>query len=71
MQIFCDFLQGLALSGMPDIECMDALVINCNTIDTQTSCEQISKMQTDDLGYTNREHNAEAQSQGNTNTGGI
>ena len=32
-------VNGLALLGMPDIDTLDILTINCNTIDAQISCE--------------------------------
>ena len=33
--------------GMPDVETVDVLTINCNTIDTQISVKHISKKQDD------------------------
>ena len=64
-------VQILSLFGTPDIEALNTLIINCRPMDTQTSSEQISKMQMDGLGYTNKEQDAEVQSQCNTNTEGI
>ena len=45
---------------MQDIEALDMLTMNCNTIDTQSLSGQISKIETDGWGYTNKKQDAEA-----------
>ena len=39
---------GQALLGIPDIETLDVLIINCNTIDTQTHNKHIYSKTEDD-----------------------
>ena len=48
--------------GMPDIETIDIITINCNTTDKQTSSGRISKRQTHSWNYTNKGWEAEVQS---------
>ena len=62
---------GPVLLGMPHIKTLDFLIINCNTIDMQTSSEQISRKQTDERGCTNKIQDAESKMQCITNTADI
>ena len=72
---FCKFAviprNFVALLGMSDIEALDFLTINWNTIDTQTSGEQIGRKQTDDLSCTNKNKMLKSQMQFNANTQNI
>ena len=53
---------------MPDIETLDILTINCNTIGTHKLSGQATSKQTDESSYTNKTQNTEPQRQCNTNT---
>ena len=55
---------------MPDIETVDILTINYNTIDMQTSSEKINRKQKDVLGCTNKIKNAQVAMQCKANTDG-
>ena len=54
----CDFFvvpgTGQALLGMPDIETLYVLTVNCNTTDTQTQNEQIYSKVEDEWHCTNK-----------------
>ena len=45
---------GPALLGVPIIETLDILTITYNTIDMQTSGEQINRKRTDEWGFINK-----------------
>ena len=56
---------------IPNIETLDILTINCNTIDMHTSRKQFSRKQTDQCHSKNKILDVEVQMQSNPNTIGI
>ena len=68
----CDFFvvpgNSQALLGMPDIDTLDVLTINCNTKDTQTQNQQIYNKTESQWQYTNNIKEKDKPKKHNINT---